>query len=223
MLDVWANLGNIDEADGLVHFKAVYVNDNPDTVYVFRTHVSCSCLSVDDFESNYVGPGDKIIANLTYNPAYRNGETEEFANLRLSSRETITVHMTANVKPTVHPIEESHPYKLGQGLQTSHKTLSYAFMDPGETKEMYIHIANGLNRKANIILQPRGEYSDCIKFRQPGKMAADGRDTIHFKMTMPENYSGLDPITFNLQPIVNGVETETPLLVKAFPRNLNKD
>lgn len=217
VLDAWANLGEIDEADGPVSFKVVYVNDAEDTVYIFRTSVSCSCLTVEDIENNCAAPGEKIVTSFRYDPAYRNGETEEYAILRLSSREDVTVHLTADVKPCVHPIEEGQPYDLGEGLHTSHKVLAYANAEPGKTQDMYIHIANGKTKKANIVLEPRGEYSECIRFRQPGKMAADGRDTIHFKMTLPEDYVSEETLEFVLQPVVDGVETETPLTVRIFP------
>lgn len=223
VLDAWANMGEIEEADGPVSFKVTYVNDSEDSVYIFRTSVSCSCLSVDGIENNYAAPGEKIVTNFTYDPAYRNGETEEYSILRLSSREDITVHMTANVNPCKHPIEEGQPYDLGEGFHTSHKILSYAYIAPGETQDMYIHIANGKTKKANIVLEPRGENTDCLRFRQPGKMAADGRDTIHFKMTMPEDYDSGEEINFILQPIVDGVETETPIRVRAVPASAKKD
>ena len=215
--DAWANLGKIDEAKGPVKFRVVYVNDSQDTVYVFRTRVSCSCLAVDGFDDNFAAPGEKIVCNLSYNPAYRNGDVEEYAILRLSSREDITIHMTGNVTPCRHPIEESAQYALGEDFHVSHRVLSYVDLKPGETQDMYINIANGKTRKANIVLEPRGEYSDCIKFRQPGKMAADGRDTIHFKITLPQDYLSTEEIGFILQPVVDGVETETPIKVKAVP------
>ena len=51
--------------------------------------------------------------------------------------------------------------------------------------------------------------------RQPGKMKADERDTIHVKFTMPE---GIDSVAFDIQPRVNGVPTQEKLAIRAICR-----
>ena len=56
-----------------------------------------------------------------------------------------------------------------------------------------------------------------MEMRQPGKMKADQRDTIHVKFTMPE---GLDSVDFSLQPRVDGKPTQEVLRIRAQKKEL---
>lgn len=214
--DVWANIGVINEADGIVPIKVIIPNNNNDTLIAKRSMESCSCFHLEGFEQRIAAPGENIIANITYNPAYRRDIQKEYIRIEMSDKSISDIYLHADVVPCKHPIEEDHKYLLGEGLRTSHKSLIYGNIKQGETKDMYIYIANGLDIEADVILDPRGENTDCLRFRQLGRVEADSRDTLHFKFTMPQTIQPSDSLEFILQPIVNGVETETAIKVKAI-------
>ncbi len=213
--DIWAELGEIDEIDGPVHFKIAIPNDTPDTLCAYKTMITCNCLSIDRFVENLVAPGGKIIAECTYDPAYRKGEVKERGLIYLSGKNYCFLNLHAVVNPCKHPIEESAQYDMGGGLFVSHKVLSYSRMKPGEEKDMYINIGTNLSRKAVITFEPEGGKSECLRFRNPGRLEADARDTVHFKFVMPADNPLQDTVTFTLQPKVNGVPTRNVMKVRA--------
>jgi len=214
---VTIDLGNVKEIDGAIDIEVRIPNTTEDTLTISKKRSSCRCFSFNKFKKTKAAPGEDMIVSMIYDPAYMNGDQEEYAGLILSNGQLIDINLTANVTPCPHAIEEGHPYDLGGGIHVSHRVLSFARLAPGESRKMYFHIANGLDKKAKVVLEPRGEDSHCIEvYRQPGKMDADGRDTIHVTFTMPEDRPLNDTVLFELQPFVDGVPTETPMKVRAI-------
>ena len=114
-----------------------------------------------------------------------------------------------------HPIEEDRPYAYGEGLYMSHKVLSYGALRPGETGDFFFRHGNGNTRKANIVFDIPDSWKPYVRMRQPGRMKADERDTIHVKFTMPD---GLDTVKFAVQPLVDGKPTEEKLQIWAWKK-----
>ena len=97
----------------------------------------------------------------------------------------------------------------------SPKVLSSGVLRPGETGDFFFRHGNGNTRKANIVFDIPDPWKPYLRMRQPGRMKADERDTIHVKFTMPE---GLDSVDFALQPRVNGKPTEERLHIQAWKK-----
>ena len=209
-----ANLGKIKEIDGPVTVRLLVKNDLADTLYPLRLHTPCGCTQVN-FKRDPVPPGADEVLEVTYNPAYRPGPMmEEFTVFYLNSPvRSRSIVIKGEVIGYNHPIEEDRPYAFGEGLYMSHKVLNFGRRRPGETQDMFFRHGNGNKKKADIRFEIPAEWQPYLRMRQPGKMKADQRDTIHVKFTMPE---GIDTVEFSVQPYVNGVKTEEVLLVKSF-------
>ena len=179
-----------------------------------RLHTPCGCTQVN-FRRDPVPPGADEVLEVTYNPAYRPGPMmEEFTVFYLNSPvRSRSIVIKGEVIGYNHPIEEDRPYAFGEGLYMSHKVLNFGRRRPGETQDMFFRHGNGNKKKADIRFEIPAEWQPYLRMRQPGKMKADQRDTIHVKFTMPE---GIDTVEFSVQPYVNGVKTEELLLVKSF-------
>lgn len=210
------NLGKIKETDGPVTVRLVAKNEYSDTLHPVQIHTSCGCTRVQ-FEAKPVPPGAEEVWEITYNPAYRPGPMREEIQVRYleSPVRTRTFAITGEVIGFNHPIEEDRPYAFGEGLYMSHKVLTYGSLRPGETGDFFFRHGNGNTRKADIVFDIPDAWKPYVRMRQPGKMKADQRDTIHVKFTMPE---GLDSVEFALQPRVNGKKTEESLLIRAWKR-----
>lgn len=215
--DQEADLGKIKEIDGPATFRLLVRNDYADTLYPLRMYTPCGCTQVQ-FSRDPVAPGADQVLVVTYNPAYRPGPLME----------TITVYYQASpvqaesfvIKGEVigynHPIEEDRPYNFGEGLYMSHKLLLFGVRRPGETTDIFFRHGNGNTKKADIRFDIPAQWQPYVRMRQPGKMKADERDTIHVKFTMPE---GVASVAFDIQPLVNGVPTQEKLAVRALCRN----
>ena len=212
-----AELGTIKEIDGPVTFRLLIRNDYPDTLYPVQLHTPCGCTQAR-FDQKPVAPGADEVLEVTYNPAYRPGPMREEIQVRYTNSpvRVRTFSITGNVVGFNHPIEEDRPYAFGEGLYMSHKILSYGSLRPGETGDFFFRHGNGNTRKANIVFDIPDAWKPYVRMRQPGKMKAGQRDTIHVKFTMPE---GLDSVEFALQPRVNGKKTEDSLLIRAWKRH----
>ena len=213
-----ADLGKIKEIDGPVTVRLVVKNDCADTLYPVQLYTPCGCTKVR-FDRTPVPPGADEVLEVTYNPAYRPGPMRE--EIQVQYRNSPVKVRTFAIKGQVigynHPIEEDRPYAFGEGLYMSHKVLSYGALRPGETGDFFFRHGNGNTRRARIEFDIPEPWRPYLRMRQPGRMKADERDTIHVKFTMPE---GLDTVEFTLQPRVDGKPTEEVLAVRAVKKQL---
>ena len=206
-----ADLGTIREIDGPVTVRLLIRNDFPDTLYPVQLHTPCGCTNAR-FDQKPVAPGADEVLEVTYNPAYRPGPMREEIQVRYvnSPVRVRTFTISGKVIGFNHPIEEDRPYAFGEGLYMSHKILSYGLLRPGETGDFFFRYGNGNTRKATVTFDIPEEWQPYVRMRQPGRMKADQRDTLHVKFTMPE---GIDSAAFSLQPRVDGRKTEEVLSV----------
>jgi hypothetical protein len=206
-----ANLGTIREIDGPVTVRLLIRNDFPDTLYPVQLHTPCGCTNAR-FDQKPVAPGADEVLEVTYNPAYRPGPMREEIQVRYvnSPVRVRTFTISGKVVGFNHPIEEDRPYAYGEGLYMSHKILSYGQLRPGETGDFFFRYGNGNTRKATVTFDIPEAWQPYVRMRQPGRMKADQRDTLHVKFTMPE---GIDSAAFSLQPRVDGRKTEEVLSV----------
>lgn len=211
------NIGKIKEIDGPVTVRLVIRNEYPDTLYPVQLHTPCGCTKAQ-FERKPVAPGEDEVLEVTYNPAYRPGPMREEIQVRYldSPVQVRTFAIQGEVIGYNHPIEEDRPYAYGEGLYMSHQVLSYGRLRPGQTGDFFFRHGNGNPRKADIVFDIPDAWKPYVRMRQPGKMKADERDTIHVKFTMPE---GLDSVDFALQPRVNGKPTESVLTIRAWKKD----
>lgn len=206
-----ANLGTIREIDGPVTVRLLIRNVFPDTLYPVQLHTPCGCTNAR-FDQKPVAPGADEVLEVTYNPAYRPGPMREEIQVRYvnSPVRVRTFTISGKVIGFNHPIEEDRPYAFGEGLYMSHKILSYGQLRPGETGDFFFRYGNGNTRKATVTFDIPEAWQPYVRMRQPGRMKADQRDTLHVKFTMPE---GIDSAVFSLQPRVDGRKTEEVLSV----------
>ena len=208
---VEANLGKIKEIDGAVTFKLYAKNDCADTLFPRMIYTPCGC-TVAKNDQKPVAPGEEEVIEVTYNPAYRAGKIMEeiqvyYQNSPVKMRSFI---ICGEVIACSHPIEESCRYNLGLDFYSSHKILSYGVFNPGETKDMFFRFGNGGKKTVKVSFEIPEEFAPYIRVRQPGKMKADQRDTVHVKLTLPE---GVDTMRFSIQPLINGKPTDEPVNV----------
>ena len=214
--DQEADLGKIYEIDGPVTVRLVVRNDYPDTLFPLRMYTPCGCTQVL-FSRDPVAPGTDQVLEVTYNPAYRPGPMMEsisvfYRNSPVPAEQFI---IKGEVIGYNHPMEEDRPYHFGEGLYMSHKLLLFGARRPGETTDIFFRHGNGNTKKADIRFEIPDEWKPYLRMRQPGKMKADERDTLHVKFTMPE---GIDSVAFDIQPLVNGTPTEQKLAIRAVLR-----
>ncbi len=214
--DTEVRLGRIKEADGPVSFKLLLKNDFQDTLKPLFIYTPCGCTAASN-GNRPVPPGEDEVIDVTYNPAYREGKHMEEIQIRYKDSPTPmrSVIFMTEVIGCKHPIEETCRYAMGLDFYSSHKVLAFGNFDPGQTKDMFFHYGNGGKKKMNVSFEVPDEWKGVISLRQPGKMKADQRDTVHVKFTMP---AGVDTIRFAIQPIVNGKPTDESIKIKAFLR-----
>jgi len=211
-----ADLGKIKEIDGPVTVRLLVKNTYPDTLYPVQLYTPCGCTEAR-FDRKPIAPGDDEVLEVTYNPAYRPGPMREEIQVRYrnSPVQVRNLAIKGEVVGFNHPIEEDRPYAYGEGLYMSHKVMSYGRLRPGQTGDFFFRHGNGNTRKATVTFDIPQAWQPYLRMRQPGKMKADERDTIHVKFTMPE---GVDSVEFALQPRVDGKPTEEVLTVRAWKK-----
>lgn len=210
------DFGTVQEKDGAVTKMFRFRNDRRDTLVICNITTTCRCITgTADFSK--VAPGETGTVSLTFNPAYRSGEFSYPVVLWYAdgmARQTIRVK--GNVLPMMHPIEEDHPYNLGDGLYASHKVLLFGTMNPGETKRMFFRYGNGTSEPMTLDFEVDGCCADHIVMEKHLELAPDERGKLYVSLTMPQGYSG-NHVNY-IWLVVNGVRLETPISVKMTTR-----
>ena len=211
-----ADIGKIKEIDGPVTVRLLCKNDYADTLYPVRFYTPCGCTQLN-FDRTPIPPGEDEVLEVQYNPKVRPGKMMEaiqvyYANSPVKARVYV---IKGEVIGYRHPIEEDRPYHMGEGLYMSHTALIFGAKRPGQTGDIFFRYGNGNKKKASVTYEIPEQWQPYVRMRQPGKMKADERDTIHVKFTMPE---AMDTVTFYIQPKVNGKPTEKRIYVNARAR-----
>ena len=209
------DLGKIMEIDGPVTFRLLLKNEYKDTLYPVRMHTPCYCTKVR-FEKDPVAPGEDEVLEVVYDPAYRPGPMMEQIQVYYTNNSPTRVRIVTFKGEIIgynHPIEEDRPYAFGSGLYMSHKVLSFGIVRPGDTADMFFRYGNGNTKASTVEFDIPQEWKPFFRLRQPGKMKADGRDTLHARFTMP---MGMDSVLFAVRPMVDGKPVEQDLTIRAY-------
>ena len=210
------DLGKIKEIDGPFKVRLLLRNDYKDTLYPVQLYTPCGCTQAS-FDKKPVAPGEDEVLEVVYNPAYNPGPMMEQIQILYTNSPTRVriITIKGEVIGYNHPIEEDRPYAFGEGLYMSHKVLSYGLVRPGDTSDMFFRYGNGNTGSATVEFEIPEEWKPFFRLRQPGKMKADERDTLHARFTMP---MGVDSAYFAVRPIVDGKYTDEVLSVRAVSR-----
>lgn len=206
------DFGTIHEKDGKAVRDFAFRNDGPDTLTVCDITTGCRCI-IGEPDFRKVAPGETGTVRLIFDPAYRSGPFEYAVSVWYMNRQERQVVMVkGDVVPMVHPIEEDHPYNMGEGLFTSHKVLPLGTIRPGESKSMFFRYGNGTDMTMDLRFEIEGCCSAYIDMERHLTLAPDERGKMYVTVTMPEGYSGKH--INRIWPVVNGTRLETPMLVK---------
>lgn len=206
------DFGTVEEKDGAVIRTFQFRNDRRDTVVICDITTACRCITGEP-SFRKVAPGATGEISLRFDPAYRSGEFDYTVVLWYSDRSIRQiVKVKGNVVPMRHPIEEDHPYSLGEGLYTSHKVLPFGTVACGETKRMFFRYGNGTDKPMDLRFEVEGCCAHKIEMERHLSLSPDERGKIYVGITMPEGYSGKH--VNRIWPVVNGIRLATPILVK---------
>ncbi|MCM1177345.1 MAG: DUF1573 domain-containing protein [Bacteroidales bacterium] len=210
-----ADLGTIREKDGPVHANLLVANTSSDTLMPLAVYTRCQCMSAS-VEREAVAPGETLKVEVTYNPAYRKGIFMEEVSVKMLGRSSMSLIVKGEVEPMEHPVEEDHPYDFGAGLHLSHEVLHYGKMQPGDSRTIYIRYANGGRKDMDVEFRPEAGHDGEIRVRERSVLPAGGRDTLHFRFTMPGGLQPGDTLKIPVKPYVNGKPSGKVLIVKAI-------
>lgn len=209
-----ADLGTIYEEDGLARTVLVVRNNSADTLFPVAAYSHCRCAAAT-VSPLPVAPGEDVMVDVTYNPAYRSGIFMEEVQVRFNGRrDVMSLVVKGEVIPCVHPVTDDHPYNFGSGLYMSHETLHFGNSRCGESHMIYVRLANDTDRKMTVTFD--NPLPETLAYRQKVTLDAHGRDTLHFRFTMPAGLSSGDTLRFALRPSVNGAPVGKDLNVKAI-------
>lgn len=212
-----ADLGRIREKDGPVQVNLLVANETSDTLMPVAAYTRCQCVSAS-VERRGVPPGKYIRVEVVYNPAYKKGIFMEEIAVQMLGHKPLSLIVKGDVIPMVHHVEEDHPYDFGSGLHLSHEVLHYGKMDAGEKKDIFIRYANGRRRSVNLGFEISPEWAGAVDFRSSIMVGKGGRDTMHFKFTMPDNIPEGYTLKIPVYPCIDGKPAGKVLTVKAISR-----
>jgi len=212
-----ADLGTVYEKDGPVQVNLIVSNSSADTLKPLAAYTRCQCLSASVARTP-VPPGDSLKLEVTYNPAYKKGIFMEEISVRLLEHNSLSFIVKGEVIPMEHPIEEDHPYDFGCGLHLSHEVLHYGKMSGGESRDIFIRYANGTGKKMDIGFITDSSWTGAVVSRRGIVLPGKGRDTLHFRFTMPDCIPEGDTLKISVRPYVNGKKSGKDLIVKAISR-----
>lgn len=213
-----ADLGRMKEKDGPVQAVLTVRNEEPDTLYPVMAYTRCGCLTAT-VDRAPVPPGRDVRVHVEYNPSYRKGIIMEEVGVSFRDRrQMMSLIIKGEVVPMKHPVEEDYPYDFGGGLHLSHEVLHYGKMEAGQTGDIFIRVASERKRPVTVSFAPEAALRDHLAFRGDLRLPGEGRDTLHFRFTMPDGIPPGDTLWFSVIPAVGGKPLDKPLRIKSIAR-----
>lgn len=205
------DFGTIHEKDGKAVREITFTNTGADTLLVESVTTACRCIS-GEAEYIPVAPGEDGKVKVTFDPAYRNGVFSYTVVVWYNGRKARhSIRVTGEVIPMSHPVEEDHPYSLGEGLYTSHKVLPFGSLKCGETERMFFRYGNGTDKPMDIRFEVEGCCSRHVVMEHHVTLPPDGRRKMYVSLTMPQGWSGSH--VNRIWVTVNGVRIEKPITI----------
>lgn len=205
------DFGQILEKNGPVSHTFTFTNTGKQPIIINGTYSGCGCTS-SDFTKLPIKPGAKGTITVRYNPANRPGVFSKELVVFFNGKKNYTrIWVKGTVVPKIRPVEEDHPYKLGQGLYSSLKVLAFGSVAKGQSKEITLFYANDSGKEMQLVFQTEGKHPQ-LSFANPQKLQAHKRGKIIFTYT--ETSPNQHGRTFRIFLYINGKKGPVPLLVK---------
>lgn len=214
-----ADFGVMKEKDGPVKAILVVRNETPDTLFPAMAYTRCGCLTAS-VDRTPVPPGGDVRVGTEYDPSYKKGIVMEEVGVTFQDgRPMLSLIIKGEVIPMKHPVGEDHPYDFGEGLHLSHEVLHYGKMRPGQTGDIFIRVASERKRRTTVSFLPDEALKDHLAFRDGLVLEKEGRDTLHFRFTMPEGIPAGDTVWFSIYPALDGKTLDKPLKLKTISKD----
>ena len=198
------DFGKIDEAAGRVSHTFTFVNTTDHPAVVVRVLTPCSCITADP-SGEVVMPDARGRLTVNYDPAYRDGFFSEGLDVIFvqGERERHTrIWVNGTVIPCKHPIEEDHPYNLGEGLHTNLNVLLAGGLRAGESKSILFNYANAQQKRVEVRFDVEGPTASSLEMPRRLKLEPDERGQMSIEYTMPAGRLGMQQLT--VRPYVDG-------------------
>lgn len=203
------DFGKILEKDGKVKHTFTLRNESQRTLEIITVNAWCGCTTAT-FSKEPIRPGKTTQVTVTYDPYSRPGHFSKevmvfFDGADGPVKEFTRMWVKGDVIPFKHPIEEDHPYELGEGLRVSQKILPFPPRKVGEEYVFKLHIGNASKEVMHIQLDKRPN-NQVLKVPAELTLQPDERTIVEVRYRMPRIHKYNCHIL--LQPIVNGKETQ---------------
>lgn len=213
--NIEADLGKIKEEKGTVQARLVVANPTSSVLTPVQAYTRCTCLKAK-VDRNPVAPGENVLIELDYNPAYKEGIImEEVQVIFADSDYLMSLVVKGDVLPCKHPVTDYAAYDFGSGLYISQEVVPFGKLQPGESGSVYVSLASDKKRPIEVTFD---SPSKNIHMIQSKRLEKEGRDTLQLGFTMPKDASPGDTLLLPVGVLVNGKHQEKPLIVKAIAR-----
>lgn len=203
--------GDIYEKDGVVSHTFVFKNTGKISVKIDEVVSGCGCTS-HEFLSTAINPGQKSQITISYNPRHRPGFfSKEIVVLSNNKTHINRVWIKGNVISQEKPIEEDHPYEIGNGLYLSLKVLAFGKVEFGKSRQIKLLYANGTEKPMTLSFLVEGNHKN-ITFQNPGNLSSKQRGEMIFSYNANYKFKGV--LQFKIFPVVNGQKLLQPIEVK---------
>lgn len=207
------NFGDVNEAGGVVSHTFSFENRGDEPVVLTEALTACVCTRAT-FTRTPVLPGQRAQIVVSYDPNYRPGPFSKEVNIYYNGRSGhSSIWIKGRVLPCRHPMEEDHPYDLGE-IRTNLKVLLFGGMRSGESRSLKFRFGNALEEPVHLRFQVKGATADALQLPDTVSLMADERREVTVTYTMPASALGLQRLT--VQPVVNGKPAAEAIEVSAI-------
>ncbi len=205
------DFGDIFENHGVVSHSFVFSNVGKTSVKIDEVISGCGCTS-HEFLSTAINPGQKSQITISYNPRHRPGSfSKEIVVLSNNKTHINRVWIKGNVISQEKPVEEDHPYEIGNGLYLSLKVLAFGKVEFGKSHQIKLLYANSTEKPMTLSFFVEGNQK-IITFQNPGNLSPKQRGEMIFSYNANHKFKGV--LQFNIFPVVNGQKLLQPIEVK---------
>lgn len=177
------DFGTINEVEGKVSYRFVFLNNGKTPIIIRNVDASCGCTS-PKWSKKPILPNKEGWIDVVFNPRNRPGNFTK--TLKVYSNTNLKIHslkITGNVIPKIKTILDEYPFELPSGIRLQFNKLAFMKVRHESSKLLEVKFLNNSDKTVNLSFKDLPQYVKLIYISKNVRPRGEGIIRLKFFST----------------------------------------
>jgi len=177
------DFGTINEVEGKVSYRFVFLNNGKTPIIIRNVDASCGCTS-PKWSKKPILPNKEGWVDVVFNPRNRPGNFTK--TLKVYSNTNLKIHslkITGNVIPKIKTILDEYPFELPSGIRLQFNKLAFMKVRHESSKLLEVKFLNNSDKTVNLSFKDLPKYVKLIYISKNVRPRGEGIIRLKFFST----------------------------------------